>query len=67
MKKYRVCIESYLSNNSDLKEYNIYYIVANNEVEAKEYATKTTNSWNKNSEGVIYHLYDITLYEEGVI
>lgn len=60
MKKYNVCVESYISNNSDKKEYNNYYVNANSWNEANEYAIKCIENWNKNSKGVIYHIYNIT-------
>lgn len=60
MKNYTICIESYYSNNSDLKEYDNYTCVAECYQEALEYAQLCVSNWNKQSKGVIYHIYDIT-------
>ena len=60
MKTYRVCIESYLSNNSDQKEYDGDYIKASSWEEAMEQAKKYIEHWNKISKGVIYNIYDLT-------
>lgn len=60
MKLYQVCVQSYLSNNSDYKEYDNYYCEANNWNEAKEYAEKCIENWNKESKEVIYNVYNIT-------
>lgn len=38
MKNYTICVESYYSNNSDLKEYDNYTCVAECYQEALEYA-----------------------------
>ena len=60
MKKYNICVESYISNNSDMREYNNYYVLAKSWQEAKEYVERCIKNWNKESEGVIYHIYNIT-------
>lgn len=60
MRLYRVCIESYLSNNSDLKEYNNYYLEEKTYEKASELAKKYIKNWNEKSDGVIYNIYDIT-------
>lgn len=59
MRRYTVCIESYYSNNSDRKEYDNYYILANNWNEAMEYAKKCINNWNKQGNGVLYHIFNL--------
>lgn len=60
MKIYRVCVESYLSNNSEVKEYDNYYCKAKNWKEAEDYAKRCIENWNKQSEGVVYNIYDLT-------
>ena len=60
MKDYQICVESYLSNNSDYKEYDNYYYKTKNWDSAVEYAKKVINNWNKNSKSVIYNIFDIT-------
>lgn len=59
MKKYTACIESYYSNNSDRKEFNNYYILANNWNEAMKYAKKCIDNWNKQSNGILYHVFNL--------
>ena len=60
MKWYKVCVESYLSNNSDYKEYDIYYYETDTYEKAEAYANKCITNWNKQSDGVIYNIYNIT-------
>lgn len=60
MKLYQVCVESYLSNNSDYKEYDNYYCKAESWQAASDYAKICIDNWNKQSKGVIYHVYNIT-------
>lgn len=60
MKKYRVCIQSWLSNNSDYSEYNVYIFKDESELEvAKTKAKQMINRWNKLSKGIIYNLFSI--------
>lgn len=61
MKVYRVCVQSYLWNNSDYAEYDNYYTQAVDWNTAYEYAKKCIDNWNKESKsGVVYHIYDVT-------
>lgn len=60
MKKYRICVQSFISNNSDNKEYDIYFTEATNLENAKEYAHACINNWNKESRGIIYNIYNIS-------
>lgn len=60
MKLYRICVESYYSNNSDLKEYNNYYQQAHNREEAIKLTKQVIDNLNKNSQGVIYNIFDVT-------
>ena len=60
MKKYRVCIKSYESNNSELAEYNVYIFKDNSELEtAKIKAKDMIDRFNNQSNGIIYELFDI--------
>jgi hypothetical protein len=60
MKRYRVCIKSYESNNSEYAEYNVYIFKDDSELEtAKIKAKEMINRLNKNSEGIIYDLFDM--------
>lgn len=59
MKKFNVCIESYYSNNSDYPEYDIYSVMSTCLEEAKKYANECINNWNKNINGIIYHVYRV--------
>ena len=60
MKKYRICVQSFISNNSDNKEYDIYFTEATNLENAKEYAHACINNLNKESRGIIYNIYNIS-------
>lgn len=59
MKKFNICIESYYSNNSDYPEYDIYYVMSTCLEEAKKYAKECIDNWNKNTNGIIYHVYRV--------
>ena len=60
MKRYRVCIKSYESNNSELAEYNVYIFKDNSDLKtAKIKAKEMINRMNKKSEGIIYDIFDI--------
>ena len=59
MKRYKICIESYYSNNSDYKEYNNYVIESDNLESAREYAQKCVDNWNKEDKDVIYNIFDL--------
>ena len=63
MKEYRVCVQSFISNNSDYKEYDIYFTKATDLENAKKYAQKCINNWNRESKGIIYNVYNVS--EEG--
>jgi hypothetical protein len=58
MKKFKVCVESYLFNNSDLKEYDIYYLNGKSLETATSYAKKVLKHW-RNVNGIIYNLFTI--------
>ena len=59
MKKYKTCIESYYSNNSDFKEYDNYTFESNSIESAREYAKNVLATWNKESKGIIYNIFDL--------
>ena len=59
MKKYKICIESYYSNNSDYKEYDNYSLVSDSLKSAREYAQKCVDNWNKKSKSIIYSIFDL--------
>lgn len=59
MKKYKICIESYYSNNSDCKEYDNYTFESNNIESAREYAKNVLTTWNKESKGIVYNIFDL--------
>lgn len=58
MKKFRVCVESYLFNNSDLKEYDMYYVNGKSLEIATSYAKEVLKNWRKVN-GIIYNLFTI--------
>lgn len=60
MIKFDVCIESYIWNNSDLKEYDSYYILATDEKEARDKVQKAIDEMKaKKPSPVIYNIYSI--------
>lgn len=59
MKRYKICIESYYSNNSDYKEYDNYLIESDNLESAREYAQKCIDNWNKENKSIIYSIFDL--------
>ena len=60
MRRYNVCVESYLGNNSDIKEYDNYYYDTESWEKAKEYAERCIANWNKQDQEVVYNIYNIT-------
>ena len=64
MKKFRICAESYYSNNSDAKEYDIYYLEAPTLNDAKDYMEACFNYWSKQDQ-LIYSIYDIIELKKG--
>lgn len=63
MKNFRICVESYYSNNSDNKEYDIYYLEAPTLNDAKDYMRSCFDYWNKQDQ-LIYFIYDIIELKE---
>lgn len=62
MKRFRICIESYLFNNSDYAESDVYYLESENLETAKETAERYIDNWNKeNKQGVIYNVFSVSL------
>lgn len=60
MKKFEVCIQSYLWNNSDFKEYDSYYILAIDKKDAREKVQKSIDEMNsKKDSSIIYSIYSI--------
>lgn len=60
MKEYEVCVKSYLFNNSDYCEYDVYYLLTESFEEAKKIANEYIANWNKESKnGVVYEVYNI--------
>lgn len=59
MKKYRVCMESYISNNIDCTQCDVYFTYANSLEEAKEYAQKCAKNWQKINKGIMYNVFDV--------
>lgn len=59
MKKYKICIESYYSNNSDYKEYNNYMIESDSIESARKYAKNILTAWSKKDKGTIYNIFDL--------
>ena len=58
MKEWRITVQSYLSNNSDYAEYDVYYITANTKEEAKAMLLEYLGVDENNSkDGVIYNIY----------
>ena len=58
MKNFRICVQSYYSNNSDNKEYDIYYLEAPTLNDAKDYIRSCFAYWSKQDQ-LIYFIYDI--------
>ena len=62
MKNYQICIQSYLFNNSDYRQYDIYYYEGTSYDEVLEYAKKCIANWNKeNNNSVIYNVYNVSI------
>lgn len=60
MKEWRITVQSYLSNNSDYAEYDVYYTTANTKEEAKADILKYIGADENNTkDGVIYNIYSI--------
>lgn len=60
MKKYIICVRSYLSNNSDYSEYDNYSLEASDFETAKREAKKILKYWTEvDTEGLIYEVYDV--------
>ena len=64
MKNFRICVESYYSNNSDVKEYDIYYLEAPTLNDAKDYMEACFACWSKKDQ-VSYFIYDIIELKKG--
>ena len=63
MEKFRICVESYYSNNSDNKEYDVYYLEAPTLNDAKDYMKACFAYWSKQDQ-VSYFIYDIIELKE---
>ena len=61
MEKFRVCVGSYVSNNSDCIEYDIYYTEAKNLEEAINYSKKCIDNWNKENKYLIYFIENVEI------
>lgn len=60
MKRFKICVESYLFNNSDCEEYNNYITESESIEDAKVYAKLCIDNWNKEDrQGVIYNIFSI--------
>ena len=60
MSKFRVTVKSYLSNNSDYAEYDVYYLDMESLDKAREFVNIALDHWTKiNEEGIIYSLSDL--------
>lgn len=59
MKKYKICVQSCYSNDSDYKEYDNYIFESDNSESAREYAQKCINNWNQESKDIIYSIFDL--------
>ena len=59
MKNYRIVVESYFANNSDFKEYDVYYLDSESLESAKSYTKKVLDYWNTKSKEVLYFMHDI--------
>ena len=64
MKNFRICVESYYSNNSDNKEYDIYYLEAPTLNDAKDYMKDCFTYWSKKDQ-LSYFIYDIIELKKG--
>ena len=63
MKNFKICVESYYSNNSDNKEYDIYYLEAPTLNDARGYMRSCFTYWSKQDQ-LIYSIYDIIELKE---
>lgn len=58
--EWRITVQSYLSNNSDYSEYDVYYTTANTKEEAKANILKYIGVDENNiKDDVIYNIYSI--------
>lgn len=60
MKTFKICVQSYLFNNSDYAEYDNYYLESEDLQTAKETAKRYIDNWNKeDKQGIIYYVYSV--------